>query len=219
MAVFFDTSTSADDTMEAISAVRSLAGKQCFVSGMSALVTDLKELCEREEPIYIGIAVLLSCAVMMLFMDSFLLPILFLLSIGMAIRMESRQQLFPGGNLLYHQGAGLGFAAGGHDGLFHLPVAQLFGTKRAVRRRQEPGHGPRDLQHHFLGSRQLHHHGSGLHRPVLHDLHPRTGSGHRDGQGRYSRRHRLRDRSAGPASALRQGDRKDPASLSHSPYG
>ncbi len=96
MAVFFDTSTSADDTMEAISAVRSLAGKQCFVSGMSALVADLKELCEREEPIYIGIAVLLSCAVMMLFMDSFLLPILFLLSIGMAIVWNLGSNFFLG---------------------------------------------------------------------------------------------------------------------------
>ena len=96
MAIFFDTSTSADETMEAISAIRSLAGKQCFVSGMSALVTDLQELCEREEPIYVGIAVLLSCAVMMLFMDSFLLTILFLLSIGMAIVWNLGSNFFLG---------------------------------------------------------------------------------------------------------------------------
>ena len=58
MAVFFDTSTSADDTMQAISDIRTVAGKNCFVSGMSALVTDLKALCEKEEPIYVGLAVL-----------------------------------------------------------------------------------------------------------------------------------------------------------------
>ena len=54
MAVFFDTATSADETMDAIREIRSIAGKQCFVSGMSALVTDLKDLCEQEEPIYVA---------------------------------------------------------------------------------------------------------------------------------------------------------------------
>ena len=60
LAVFFDTSTSADVTMDAIREIRSIAGKQCFVSGMSALVTDLKDLCEAEEPIYVGLAVLFA---------------------------------------------------------------------------------------------------------------------------------------------------------------
>lgn len=85
MAVFFNTSTSADDTMNAISQIRSFARNNCFVTGMSALVTDLRNLCEHEEPIYVGIAVLLSCAIMMIFMDSWLLPFVFLASIGMAI--------------------------------------------------------------------------------------------------------------------------------------
>lgn len=85
MAVFFDTSTSADETMDAISDIRTIAGKQCFVSGMSAMVTDLKQLCEQEEPIYVGLAVLLACVVMMIFMDSWLVPIVFLISIAMAI--------------------------------------------------------------------------------------------------------------------------------------
>ena len=57
MAVFFDTATSADETMDAIRQIRSIAGKQCFVSGMSALVTDLKDLCEAEEPIYVGLPI------------------------------------------------------------------------------------------------------------------------------------------------------------------
>ena len=85
MAVFFDTSTSADATMQAITDIRKIADKQCFVSGMSALVTDLKDLCEREEPIYVAIAVALALAAMMLLLDSFLAPVVFLLSIGMMI--------------------------------------------------------------------------------------------------------------------------------------
>lgn len=85
MAVIFDTTTSADETMEAIQELRSLAEKQCFVSGMSAVVTDTKELSERETPVYVCIAVALSSLVLALTMDSFLVPLLFLLSIGMAI--------------------------------------------------------------------------------------------------------------------------------------
>ena len=85
MAVFFDTSTSSDVTMDAIREIRQIAGKQCFVSGMSALVTDLKDLCEKEEPIYVGIAVALACVAMLLFLDSWLVPFVFLASIGMMI--------------------------------------------------------------------------------------------------------------------------------------
>ena len=85
MAVFFDSATSADVTMDAIRQIRSLAGQQCFVTGMSALVTDLKDLCEREEPVYVGLAVLLACAAMMLLLDSWLAPLVFLFSIGVSI--------------------------------------------------------------------------------------------------------------------------------------
>ena len=96
MAVFFDSSTSSDDTMEAVSAIRSIAGKQCFVSGMSALVTDLKDLCEREEPIYVGLAVICSCVVMMLLLDSWLVPLLFLASIGVTIVYNLGTNVFLG---------------------------------------------------------------------------------------------------------------------------
>ena len=85
MAVFFDSATSADVTMDAIREIRAIAGKQVFVSGMSALVTDLKDLCEQEEPIYVGIAVALACAAMMLLLDGWLVPFVFLASIGVAI--------------------------------------------------------------------------------------------------------------------------------------
>ena len=96
LAIFFDTSTSSDDTMEAISEIRSIAGKQCFVSGMSAMVTDLKDLCEKEEPIYVGIAVALACVAMMLFMDNWITPFVFLISIGMAILLNMGTNYFLG---------------------------------------------------------------------------------------------------------------------------
>lgn len=96
MAVFFDSATSADETMDAIREVRRTMGKQCFVTGMSALVTDLKDLCEKEEPIYVGLAVLLAAVAMMLFLDSFLLPFLFLASIGMAILLNLGTNIFFG---------------------------------------------------------------------------------------------------------------------------
>ena len=96
MAVFFDSTTSADETMDAIREIRAIAGKQCFVSGMSALVTDLKDLCEREEPIYVGIAVALACAAMMIFLDSWLVPFVFLANIGMAIVVNLGTNYFFG---------------------------------------------------------------------------------------------------------------------------
>lgn len=82
--------------MEAITAIRSIAGKQCFVSGMSAMVTDLKDLCEKEEPIYVGIAVALACVAMMIFMDNWITPFVFLMSIGMAILLNMGTNYFLG---------------------------------------------------------------------------------------------------------------------------
>lgn len=96
MAVFFDTSTSADETQDAIRDIRGLVGENCFVTGMSAMVTDLKDLCEKEEPLYVGLAVLCAVAAMMLFMDSFLIPFVFLLSIGMAILWNLGTNIFLG---------------------------------------------------------------------------------------------------------------------------
>ena len=96
MAVFFDSSTSADITMDAIREIRSVCGKQCYVSGMSALVTDLKDLCEEEEPIYVGIAVALACAAMLLLLDSWLVPFVFLASIGIMILLNLGSNYFMG---------------------------------------------------------------------------------------------------------------------------
>lgn len=96
MAVFFDTSTSSDITMDAIREIRGIAGKQCFVSGLSAMVTDLKDLCEKEEPIYVGIAVLLSCIAMLIFLDSWLIPFVFIASVGMMILFNLGTNYFMG---------------------------------------------------------------------------------------------------------------------------
>lgn len=96
MAVFFDSATSADVTMDAIREIRAIAGKQVFVSGMSALVTDLKDLCEQEEPIYVAIAVVLACVAMMLLLDGWLVPFVFLASIGIAILINLGSNGFLG---------------------------------------------------------------------------------------------------------------------------
>ena len=96
IAVFFDSSTSADVTMDAIRQIRTITGSNCFVSGMSALVTDLKALCEKEEPVYVGIAVLLATIAMMVLLDGWLIPFVFLASIGMAIAYNLGSNVFMG---------------------------------------------------------------------------------------------------------------------------
>lgn len=96
LAVFFDSSISSDETMQAIKDMRSVSGKQCFISGLSAMVTDLKDLCEKEEPVYVGIAVLAACIIMMIFMDSWIIPIIFLISIGIAIMFNLGTNYFLG---------------------------------------------------------------------------------------------------------------------------
>lgn len=96
MAIFFDDTTSADSTMQAIEDIRDLAGAQCFISGMSAVITDIRNLSNRETPIYVLIAVVLCCAVLALAMDSFLLPVFFMLSIGMAVLYNLGSNYFLG---------------------------------------------------------------------------------------------------------------------------
>lgn len=96
MAIFFDEGTSSDGTMQAIEEIRKVAGKQCFVSGMSAIVTDTKNLAEKETPLYVLIAVILAVIVLGLTMNSFFVPILFLLSIGVAILYNLGSNYFLG---------------------------------------------------------------------------------------------------------------------------
>ena len=85
IAVFFDTSTSADETMDAITKIRQIVDGKAYVSGMSALVTDLRNLAESEELIYIIIAVSLALIVMLLCLDNWAIPFIFLVSIGAMI--------------------------------------------------------------------------------------------------------------------------------------
>ena len=96
LAVFFDTSTSEDATIQAIKEIRKTCNKQCFVSGMSALVTDLKDLCEKEEPTYVGLAILCACAAMIIFLDGWLVPFVFLASMGISIMFNMGSNYFFG---------------------------------------------------------------------------------------------------------------------------
>ncbi len=96
MFIIFDEGTSSDGTMQAIEDIRKVSNKQCFMSGMSAIVTDTKNLAMAETPIYVGIAVLLAVIVLSLTMDSYLIPLFFLLSIGMAIVYNMGTNVFKG---------------------------------------------------------------------------------------------------------------------------
>ena len=95
-AVFFDEGSSSEETMEAISKVRQTAGEKCFVSGLSAVVTDTRQLVEDQEAIYVGIAVALCAIVLMITMDSFLLPLIFLSCIGVSILWNMGSNFFLG---------------------------------------------------------------------------------------------------------------------------
>ena len=95
-AVFFDEGSSSEETMEAIEQVRKTAGEKCFVSGLSAVVTDTKKMVEDQEAIYVGIAVALCAVVLMITMDSFLLPIIFLACIGVSVLWNLGSNYFLG---------------------------------------------------------------------------------------------------------------------------
>ena len=96
MAIFFDDTTSADSTMDAINEIRSVTNKQCYLSSMSAVVTDIKALSEKETPVYVLIAVILSCIVLSVFTDCWTLPVFFMLSIGMAVIYNMGSNYFLG---------------------------------------------------------------------------------------------------------------------------
>lgn len=95
-AIFFDDTTSSDDTMKAIQEVRDVTDNQCYIAGMSAVVTDTKTMAEKETTFYVLVAVVLVCIVLAIFMDSFLVPVFFMLSIGMAIVYNLGSNYFLG---------------------------------------------------------------------------------------------------------------------------
>ncbi|MBR1823922.1 MAG: MMPL family transporter [Ruminococcus sp.] len=96
MAVFFDDTTSADGTLDAVEEMRNITSKQCFISGMSAITLDMKKLTQSETLIYAAIAVVLTSIVLLIAMDSFLIPVFFMLSIGFAIVWNLGTNIFLG---------------------------------------------------------------------------------------------------------------------------
>ena len=96
MAIFFDSGTSSDETIDAITEIRNITNEQCFLSGMSAMVTDMRDLAENEEAVYVAIAVVLAVAVMMLFLDNYIIPFVFLTSIGISILLNMGSNYFLG---------------------------------------------------------------------------------------------------------------------------
>ena len=96
LGVFFDTSTSAEETLKAVEEIRKISNDDTHVSGLSAMVIDLKNLCEEEEPKYVAVAVVLSLVAMMLLLDSYIAPIIFLASIGIAILYNFGSNIFLG---------------------------------------------------------------------------------------------------------------------------
>ena len=115
LAITYDSSTSSDETMAAVTDIRKVLDSGCYLQGMSAVITDTKDLAEAEEPIYVALAVLLSSVILALSMDTFLAPVFFLLSIGIAI--------------IYYKGARGSTAARRYNGLLDLFVAQLQGKR------------------------------------------------------------------------------------------
>lgn len=96
MAIFFDDTTSADRTMDAITEIRSITNKQCYLSSMSAVVTDIKTLAEKEMAMYVLIAVILTSIVLALCTNCWILPVFFMLSIGIAIVYNMGSNYFLG---------------------------------------------------------------------------------------------------------------------------
>lgn len=96
MIALFDDTTSSDDTMNAVEELRSVVGKQCYISGMAGVVTDIKNLSIAEMPIYVAIAAILAFLVLCVTMDSFFVPVLFLFSIGVGIVYNLGSNIFLG---------------------------------------------------------------------------------------------------------------------------
>ena len=96
MIALFDNTTSSDEAMDAVTEMRSIVSKNCFISGMTGVVTDIKALALKEMPVYVVIAGALSLLVLFLAMDSLVVPVLFLLSIGIAIIYNMGTNIFLG---------------------------------------------------------------------------------------------------------------------------
>lgn len=96
MIALFDNTTSSETSMEAVTQIRKITSKNCFVSGMTGIVTDIKQIALKEMPIYVVIASCLSLIVLLLAMDSLVVPVLFLLCIGVAVLYNLGSNIFLG---------------------------------------------------------------------------------------------------------------------------
>ena len=96
MIALFDNTTSSDAAMEAVTDMRKIANEQCYISGMSGVVTDIKNIALEEMPIYVVIAACLSLLVLLLAMDSLVIPVLFLISVGLAVVYNLGSNIFFG---------------------------------------------------------------------------------------------------------------------------
>ena len=96
LVVFYDNTTSSDESMGALTQMRKIADERCFIGGMTGIVTDIKDLCMAELPVYVVIAAILSFLVLELTTESFAVPIFFLLGIGLSILYNLGSNLFLG---------------------------------------------------------------------------------------------------------------------------
>ena len=117
MLALFDNTTSSDEAMEAVTQMRKAADEQCFISGMTGIVTDIKNISLQELPIYVVIATCLAFLVLELSTESFLVPVRYLIQYG--------NQHIPGGDFIHYQGTDRCAAAWRYHGLFHFPSEQL----------------------------------------------------------------------------------------------
>ena len=181
--------------MDAVREIRTLAGEKCFVSGMSAMVTDLKDLCEREEPVYVGIAVLLATVAMMIFMDSWIIPFVFLLSIGMAIVVNL------GSNFLFGE---ISYITKALAAVLQLAVTMDYSIFlwHSYNEELEKGKDKKIAMARAIANTltsvvgQLHYHHRRIHCALLHDLYAGAGSWPCHGKRCVVRCHRLRHNAA-----------------------
>lgn len=96
MIALFDNTTSSDESMEALTELRKITANRCFLSGMTGIIADIKSLAIKEMPAYVVIAAGLSLVVLILAMDSLVVPVLFLLSIGMTVLYNLGSNVFLG---------------------------------------------------------------------------------------------------------------------------
>ncbi len=175
MFIIFDQTTSEDGTVAAVRQIRKLSNEKCFLAGMTATLVDTENLSDKEAPTYVGLAVLLSVIVLSLTMDSYLVPFVFLASIGMAIIYNLGTNLFLG-----H----ISYITKSLAAVLQLGVTMDYSIFlwHSYEDYQDAGKERKEAMA-LLDHGLLDHDDRGLHRPVLHELQarPRPRSCHGEG--------------------------------------